>query len=129
MMILVASTIEVLRWWRGYEIKNGWVNFVSMVESILVKKLSEAVEKNLRQDYPKFVLNVSLTLGFDHDGDEAFFVNILLNDKKRKEYGWKDVAPLDENVRQTIARKVKNEPFRFPYVNFQFASEQVEEEV
>jgi hypothetical protein len=89
-------------------------------EEAVIKSVVSRLRTDLRQQYPDRVDDVRFVLGTDKDGDAAIFVTVVLKDPRTGDYRWVDVQPVEQKIRQELTDK---DPFRFPYVGFELASE------
>lgn len=93
-------------------------------EETLIKAVIGSLAAALKKKYPNLVHELRFSLGTDKDGQEAVFVTVILKDRKKKgDYRWEDVQPVEQAIRQKVTDK---DPFRFPYVGFQLRSEQAQ---
>ncbi len=89
-----------------------------MQEDALIEAALESVLGPLKED--RRVKAWSWTLGHDHEGQDAIFVFIVMNDPERGELKWSRVKPIHDRVAAELRDK---DPFRWPYVRFRLASE------
>jgi hypothetical protein len=96
----------------------GYVSHVN--EEAVIKRVVRELRTALRKKYPDRVDDVRFALGTDKDGEAAVFVTVVLKDLRTGDYRWVDVQPVEQTIRQELLDK---DPFRFPYVGFELASE------
>lgn len=95
-----------------------------MKEEDVIKAVFTSLRAALKKKYPDLVHEIRFALGTDKDGQDAVFVTVVLKDRKKKgDYRWDEVQPVEQAIRQKVTDK---DPFRFPYVGFQLQSEQVQ---
>lgn len=95
-----------------------------MKEEAIIKAVVASLRSALKRKYPNLVHEIQFSLGTDKDGQDAVFVTVILKDRKKKgDYRWDEVQPVEQTIRQQVSDK---DPFRFPYVGFQLASEQAQ---
>lgn len=92
-----------------------------MKEEAIIKAVVANLRSALKKKFPSLVHEIQFSFGSDKDGQDAIFVTVILKDRKKGDYRWDEVQPLEQTIREKVA---SGNPFRFPYVGFELASEQ-----
>lgn len=94
----------------------------AVTEEAIIRAVVKALLASLKKKYPDVIDDLRFALGADKDGQDAVFVTVILKDRDRKkgDYRWEDVRPVEHVIRQKVSDKA---PVRFPYVGFQLKSE------
>ena len=98
----------------------GGVIVAGVDEEAIITAVVKALLTSLKRKYPDVIEDLRFVLGEDKDGQNSVFVTVILKDRKKGDYRWEDVRPVEQVIRKAVSDK---DPFRFPYVGFQLKSE------